>query len=973
MRPADMLVADIALVNLRWDGSRLVRREPAAPTLVLIGLPPQHVLEEVAPPLDTVAAPPGPMKAFTSGASRLVFSVPPEVDGLELTLESLLDWGRLVPMTVPVPQPGTTSTELPGSVLEFPARLLLTYDEPVDWVCPPEPHGADGRTGLWHARLSGERGGEALLRAFARIEDRPPVAPRVPLSAAELEALVTLTCREKLFDTDNAAIVLPSAPLRAEQFIVTPLGASAHLHGAWDDLTEKAAAQLDAIRRNRPDLVAYDHITGLGRDQFVRVVTRGFLSTGHPALLVTEYKRLFAADRDGGVTAYLQREDRILPRVPQVHYAEGTGFPHQGREMPFRALRITDRVTPPIKPVWPPKAPGQDQPQAVEAFWVELQDGSRDHEFTVIGTDHEGRDVSFTTPLVFVPASRAGQFEQLRDLYKPEGTNSDRNRLKRTLGGQVMAMAQPPAGAPGSTSHAVGTLLFEMTRRSDGGEHPLAGTLVVSGAEVNVPALEPFTPDAGPVPVHFDTVYLDRGPAAHPARAYLDLDAAVDLAFAAEQSGGVARPNAAVKVITSQAGVLPDMFRTDGTGAVGAAPMADIRQAFGAAKLLGFIDLGELVGDIAGRDLDRLGHLGDDDIQAVLDDVDGRLPAPVLRVRDLADGAGKELRHVWKTDLRPPDRGPQDKPPLLDVDGTVLTLDARTTTSKEAGRTTSVEGRLRHIALNVAGVARVEIAELVFKAVPGSKPDVTASGLELKFDGDLEFINTLRSALPADAFGSGAFVDVQPSGIRTGYTLALPTVAVGVFSLANVSLTAELTIPFEPTKAVSLRFSVSERQRPFNVTVSLFGGGGYFSLLVDAEEGIREAEGAIEFGGSAALDLGVASGGVTVMAGVRFELRDEVVKVGGYLRCNGFLSVLGIVTVSVEFYLELTYEKSDGRSTVRGRGTLTVSVKIAFFSKSVTLSLERSFSGAPGDPTFVDCFDKDTHWEEYCLGFDGDS
>ncbi|WP_030864895.1 hypothetical protein [Streptomyces sp. NRRL S-37] len=282
-----------------------------------------------------------------------------------------------------------------------------------------------------------------------------------------------------------------------------------------------------------------------------------------------------------------------------------------------------------------------------------------------------------------------------------------------------------------------------------------------------------------------------------------------------------------------------------------------------------------------------------------------------------------------------------------------------------------MEGRLRDVALVIGDVVRVEIADLEFRAAPGNKPDVSASGLEMRFLGDLRFIDTLRSALPADAFGSGAYVDVQPWGIRTGYALALPAIGIGVFSLADVSLRTELTIPFDPGKALSFRFSVSERQRPFNVTVSLFGGGGHFSLLVDAA-GVIEVEGAIEFGGGAALNLGVASGGVTVMAGVRFEVRDKGAKVGGYLRCNGFLSVLGIVTVSVEFYLELTYEKHGNESVVRGRGTLTVSVKIAFFSKSVSLELERSFSGAPGDPSFVDCFDKETHWEDYCLGFDGD-
>ncbi|WP_208818395.1 hypothetical protein [Streptomyces marokkonensis] len=962
VRPADMLVADIGLVNLRSDGSRLVRREPAAPTLILVGLPPQHILEEVVPQqVDGTTVPLATVRAFTSGATQLVFSVPPEVDSLELSLESLLDWERLVPMTVPVVRPGTTPAELLGSVIEFPTRLLLTYDEPVNWACPPEPRSADGRTGVWHALLSGERGGDALLRALARADDRPSVPARFPLTTENLADLVTLTSRTELIDAAGAPIPLPSAPLRAEQFIATPLGASAHLHGAWEDMSPGAVAQLESIDTTWHDLAAYDHITGLGRDQFVRVVTRGFLSTGHPALLVSEVKRLFVAHKDEGIVAHLRREDRIVLREPEVRYGENTGFAHQGREMPFTELRVTDRVTPLLRTVWPRNAKKQPEPR--QAFWIELQDGVHDHQFTVLATDREGRKVSFTMPLVFVPASRAGNWEELRDRYSQSETGV-RDRVERSLGGQVMAMAQPPADAPGSTSHAVGRLKFEMTRKTAGGEHPLAGTLVVSGADVRVPALEPFAPKAGDVPVTFNHRYRDHGMAAHPARAYLDLVDAIGLEFASESVGGLARPDAGVKVITSQAGVVPDVFGND--------PTAEIRNALGAAKLLGFIDLGALLGPIAAPDLDRLKQLGDREIQALLDDAGGTIPAPVLRVRDLADGAGKELRYVWKTRLEPPRTPPGAEPFPLDVNGAVLTLDARTVVSKDAGNKTSVEGRLRDIALQIAGVVRVEIADLRFRSVPGSKPDVSASGLEMRFLGDLRFIDTLRSALPADAFGSGAFVDVQPWGIRTGYALALPAIGVGVFSLANVCLKTELIIPFDADKVISFRFSVSERQRPFNVTVSLFGGGGYFSMLVDAEKGIREAEGAIEFGGAAALNLGVASGGVTVMAGVRFELRDGNVTVGGYLRCSGFLTVLGIVTVSVEFYLELTYEKNGSESVVRGRGTLTVSVTIAFFSKSVSLSLERSFSGAPGDPTFVDCFDRETHWEDYCLGFDGE-
>ena len=68
-----------------------------------------------------------------------------------------------------------------------------------------------------------------------------------------------------------------------------------------------------------------------------------------------------------------------------------------------------------------------------------------------------------------------------------------------------------------------------------------------------------------------------------------------------------------------------------------------------------------------------------------------------------------------------------------------------------------------------------------------------------------------------------------------------------------------------------MRFALSERHKPFLVTVSLFGGGGFFALALNAS-GIEQIEAAIEFGGNISLNLGVASGGVYVMAGVYFGM-----------------------------------------------------------------------------------------------------
>ncbi|MFD8543125.1 hypothetical protein [Streptomyces sp. NPDC059649] len=980
VRPADMLVVDITLVNLRFDGRRLVRRDRAEPAFVLAGLPPQHVQEEVPGQLPNTAL--GAMKAVTAGSTQLAFSVPDNIDGLDLSLEALLAWEGLVPMTVPVvgPQspdtPGSTVFQgLPRSVIEFPTRLFLTYDDPVDWV-GPSPQQADGRAALWHARLQlhGKKDGDVRLRAFATAGDRGEPPGNSPISADNMADLVTLTSRVELVPPGDVPIEVPSAPLHAEQFIVTPQGSSVHLHGAWGSPpdTNEERERYKKVRRHFPDLVAYDHITGLGRDQYVRVVIHGRVSTGHESLLVTETRRWFIARPDDGIVAYLHKEQYIVVKQPEVEYGADTGYQHAGREMPFRTLRITDRVTPLIEPM-------PEKPQNT-AFWVKLNGSGKDFEFTLIGTDTEGRKVSFTMPLVFVPDGLANEQEQLTNLYNPATQTADQmdKRLRREVHGQVMAMTKAPDDAPGSTSHAVGTLTFGSgTFRLDprrgalaAGGTPRVGQPCVSAAAVRVPAVEQFTPNAGDLPVEFNPTYLQQTMAGHPAGAYLDLLTSLPLTFGAEQAGGLSSPNSAVKTITSRAGVVPDVFDTDpNTGAVvGAKDLKSIKRAFGGAQLLG-IDLGTYLKGLVKDNFDTLRQLGDAEIEAILADANRQLPAPVLRIRDLADGRGKELRYVWKPALEPPKKADNTPDPdaLLDVSKASLVLDARTVRSKDAVDKATVDGKLSNFAMNFFGVARVEFTELRFSAGPGKKPEVTASGVELKFRGELEFLNSLRTALPASVFGPGAFLDVQPSGIRAGYKLALPSIPLGGFMLSNLALSAEVAIPFDG-KPVSFRFSVSEQKHPFNVTVSLFGGGGYFSMLVDTS-GVREVDGALEFGGSAALDLGVASGGVSVMAGIHFVLADGDVKLGGYLRCNGFLTVLGIITVSVEFYLELSYEKHDGQSVVRGRGSLTVSVRIAFFSKSVTLELERSFSGAPGDPTFAQCISKEHDWREYCAAF----
>ena len=80
----------------------------------------------------------------------------------------------------------------------------------------------------------------------------------------------------------------------------------------------------------------------------------------------------------------------------------------------------------------------------------------------------------------------------------------------------------------------------------------------------------------------------------------------------------------------------------------------------------------------------------------------------------------------------------------------------------------------------------------------GAKTDVTVKldpATPLEFAGDLKFVEELRKIIPPDLFGDGPSLDLSPTGIRAGFSFALPPVAVGVFALKDVSLGAALTLP----------------------------------------------------------------------------------------------------------------------------------------------------------------------------------
>jgi hypothetical protein len=800
------------------------------------------------------------------------------------------------------------------------------------------------------------------------------------LTTGDLAAIVRLSSDFSI----SPGRYIPRA-IEVERLMLTSLGAWARLQSTWDYPTLDPSG-LGTLGMPVFSLEQWQHIATMGRDQYVRTVKKGFLCpTGHRASYVTVTERRFepiVIPTDDpfavfGAIAYLRQYKYIIVQEPEKDYGSlSTAYQHQGNEMPLRKIRLTTLLTPKLD-----QSVG-DKFEMHQESWIRAN--NKDVEFGVVAEDWDGRQATFSMPLMFVP------FEALLNrVNNPDADTIEKTyrevgepvrhpeRYQRPFDSQTVAFA-PSSGKSNTTQLKTEQVTFDAEFESQLNVDSLPPTYpprflpYVKGAKVNIPAIDQLLGRAGAVEISFHDAYLKAGMGGPGNQAEVFARfAQVPLAFSTAEAGGLAKPDMTIDGLSRTLGPVPSV------DAVNAVPDAHLDTSmFDGARLLGGITLEKVLKKPAAP-------FGPADVRPAnnltpgeLDDPNVHIKVPMVTTRPIypedvnpADPAAKpkavETRYLWKPEIQNFE--------VLDTNGAQLILEATKLTPIDgtpidgSASSSRVHGRLLHFALNFADVLKVRFEELYFLSEQGKKPDVSAEGVELEFAGPLAFVNTLKDILPADGFSDPPSLAVRPDGIVAGYSLGVPSVGVGIFSIQNIALLASLSVPFTDQPA-GVRFAISERHHPFTVTVALFGGGGFFALGAGAK-GIEQIEAALEFGGNISLNLGIASGGVYVMAGVYFNMTGKSVALSGYLRCGGHLEVLGLICISVEFYLCLAYRNKDGGGgEAWGQASLMVSVKVVFFSKSVSLTVERKFAGAAGDPTFDELVEPDD-WEEYCNAF----
>jgi hypothetical protein len=642
--------------------------------------------------------------------------------------------------------------------------------------------------------------------------------------------------------------------------------------------------------------------------------------------------------------------------------------PHDGRELPFRTVRITTRMTPPLED------PGASEmiPGALQsAFWPRVQ--MKDFRFHAVGVDWSGNRSEFTMPMAFIDAIYAFDPKRSEQAVKAYGQSSQVERRRPPLNGQKVAFAAPKK--QGDTELEAGSITFSA-------KHPAARVNVPEWQDVDQPLFFPVMEEAavaipalkamvklGATDIRYPGTYIQNGlGGANKGEVFAAIPGAPGLDFGAGQgdkAGGVATPSFPIVGLSRALGPVGGLLPEGGSDAMAAAEsaLADvIGGRFDPKKF--FDDKAKLLGGILLKDI----------IALVTDFLSRPEEALTIKneIKNDASGTPAEIHTLmtWKPQLQ------NFTIFVASRDGTkaTLTIDVKNIAYLDGREATfTLVGELKDFTLDlinpIISLIKIKFEKFTFTSKKGQKTVFDPTISAIQFAGPLDFVKDLLDKIKLPGMGGAGgglgepILDVDTSRARLGYVFNIPNVAFGVFTLQNIKFEALVTLPFTGDPLV-FRFAFNERSNPFLLTVALFGGGGFFAIELEPGR-IKLIEGALEFGGSFSMDIGVASGGVTLMAGVYFKYEDDNVTISGYVRVVGCLDVLGIISISARFDLSLTYEQASNR--VWGQAKLTIKIKVLFFSAKVSLKVERSFRHSP-PPLFTDIMDE-SHWLEYCEAF----
>jgi hypothetical protein len=881
IRADDHLVIRVRWIGFTLKGTGSAMRLTAGPQArLLIVLPPQHVGEESSSPgspaplqLPAGAGATVPTwRGVLSAPTRLTFRVSADVQ-IPLTVDGIL--------TAVLNNPIVAAAGVPGpddSAIELPWRLVIAPSGRSSGIAvcrhltrPPAPDSS----GLWRTRVVDPDGADPLVDAglILKVVDEETANSADPETFAPGNALpLARDARVRLFTETSTQSQLTK---------VSRLELSA-LGGTLD-----ASARFPSFE--------WDHRAVLGRDMHVRTLSRGVMYPfGHRAEVLTVTERLYDPAADG---AAVLRTTRVLTIVEPVRRAPADG--RIRRAFPLGDIEITRTLFTDLAPDVRLQTSMPGHGTIGTHFWPSMMVAGSPKPilFPIRCTTATGA-VTFDVPLLFVD----DMAPTIPTLTSPDVAR----QLEKDYPAQEVKIHPTNIDLAGAATRdrKAGDVhagdVHEVRALKIGGAKLEEGLALADGyrsklteLEIGLPALRVLAGNDSPARVAFDVTYLQNG--AEDVLLKMVGDAVpVDFSKAADRSGGLLAPKYAISAISRSMGPVDGNSLPD--------------------AVTGFIDPARL---FPADDATLLGF----PLKSLLTQL--KLP-PQITAMPIPNSA-PEVKMQW-TDVKLTSAGPFKATNTTKLDLTVTTAPSTSET------VCTVKDFALELPPGPKRVLRLSFAGMTFSQSGGTSPRLDVKGVNAEFLGDLSLLKQLASAV--DLEGAGKLIDVKPTGLAVRYSLPIPSISAGAFVMRNMVFTAGIEVPFNGDP-VLVRIGFASRVSPFQLGVMMFGGGGYIELALD-RDGLRRFEASLEFGAFIAVDFVVASGEVHALGSVRFVLeRDGAVTVTGYLRIGGSVEVLGLISVSIELCLSLTYRSE--RNALVGRATLVIEIDLTLWSDSVEL------------------------------------
>lgn len=758
------------------------------------------------------------------------------------------------------------------------------------------------------------------------------------------------------------------SPATVDRLMLSSLGGWLSCDAHWD--LPNAPQKLLQPSKFNSSLLSWRHRAVQGRDSYVRVVRKGYLFPwGHRASLITVTEREFSMDGND-VGAYLRQKTFIVVGQPVKDYGGADDFaPFGGRKIPFTSVESITLVTPDLSA---PTGYTNSQHGNDELVFEPMLGGAP-FRFHFRGTDWAGDPIDFRSPVLWVDdtvsyadASSATLIDKVISKWRD-------NYPVINLHNQRVSLASPkdPDSTTGDTQVVIAS--FEL-----GADHPVSGASATQLVDASQPAFYPALhtlsvnlPEAKTASgnavaastLEYETDhYLANGFTGNPGGVFLRRVPSAKrnaIMFRGDKAGGAVTPNLGIDGYSREIGP------TSGDIAQLAKGKFDPKKVFDGveAKLLGGLELSTILGLVPFGD----GAADGNGPALQLTSVEKTNPHRVVTTLDwhpviINGGPTIAGQQITIFEVQDPDgQYPVDSSPnAASVDGSSDSMDLHalvvTDLDDPAKSSATVIGQIRDFNLDLFGngetyFIQIPFDSLTFRAQSGKKTDVdvrVGSG-GVQFQGALSFVQDLASYLNFD--GSGLVIDTSGAAITATLTLAIPSIGVGVFALENLAFSAGVAIPYNGDP-VRFTFAFCSRENPFQLEIMIFTGGGFVGLGIGAD-GVELLEFGFDFGLGISIDVGIASGQISLVGGVSYEAQKEDdgtqdVDLTAYVKASGGISALGIVSVSVELYLGMSYESPP--SQLVGDAEMTISVHILFFGGSVGFSVHEEFAGSSDAP-----------------------